>query len=47
MELDQGGGVIRFEMNARYAKSAGRFLEILAETMLNLRIDETNPLALC
>jgi activator of 2-hydroxyglutaryl-CoA dehydratase len=46
MELDPGGGVIRFEMNDRRAKSTGRFLEILAETILNLRIDETNPLAL-
>ena len=47
MKLDRGGSVIRFEMNDRCAKTTGRFLEILAETILKLRIDETNPLALC
>jgi activator of 2-hydroxyglutaryl-CoA dehydratase len=47
MELDQGGGVIRFEIDDRCVKSTGRFLEILVEIILNLRIEETNRLALC
>jgi predicted CoA-substrate-specific enzyme activase len=46
MELDQDGGVVRFEMNDKCAAGTGRFLEILTERILNLRIDEIGPLAL-
>jgi predicted CoA-substrate-specific enzyme activase len=46
MELDQDGGVVRFEMNDKCAAGTGRFLEILTERILNLRIDELGPFAL-
>jgi predicted CoA-substrate-specific enzyme activase len=46
MELDQDGGVVRFEMNDKCAAGTGRFLEILTERILNLRIEELGPLAL-
>ncbi len=46
MELDQDGNVVRFEMNDKCAAGTGRFLEVLTERILNLRIDEMGPLAL-
>jgi predicted CoA-substrate-specific enzyme activase len=46
IEMDEGGGVIRFEMNDKCAAGTGRFLEVLTERILNLTIDELGPLAL-
>jgi predicted CoA-substrate-specific enzyme activase len=46
MELDEDGGVIRFEMNDKCAAGTGRFLEVLTERILNLTLDELGPLAL-
>jgi len=46
IELDKNGAVSRFEMNDKCAAGTGRFLEVLTERILNLRIDEIGPLAL-
>jgi predicted CoA-substrate-specific enzyme activase len=46
IELDEQGGVVRFEMNDKCAAGTGRFLEVLTERILNLSIDELGPLAL-
>jgi predicted CoA-substrate-specific enzyme activase len=46
MELDEDGGVVRFEMNDKCAAGTGRFLEVLTERILNLPLDELGPLAL-
>jgi predicted CoA-substrate-specific enzyme activase len=46
MELDENGGVVRFEMNDKCAAGTGRFLEVLTERILNLSLDELGPLAL-
>jgi predicted CoA-substrate-specific enzyme activase len=46
MELDEEGGVVRFEMNDKCAAGTGRFLEVLTERILNLPLDELGPLAL-
>jgi len=46
IEMDEGGGVLRFEMNDKCAAGTGRFLEVLTERILNLSIDELGPLAL-
>jgi predicted CoA-substrate-specific enzyme activase len=46
IEMDEGGGVLRFEMNDKCAAGTGRFLEVLTERILNLTIDELGPLAL-
>jgi predicted CoA-substrate-specific enzyme activase len=46
IEMDERGGVIRFEMNDKCAAGTGRFLEVLTERILNLTIDELGPLAL-
>jgi predicted CoA-substrate-specific enzyme activase len=46
MALDEGGRVIRFEMNDKCAAGTGRFLEVLTERILNLPIEELGPLSL-
>ena len=46
IELDENGMVTRFEMNDKCAAGTGRFLEVLAERILNLHIDELGPFAL-
>jgi predicted CoA-substrate-specific enzyme activase len=46
IEMDEGGGVVRFEMNDKCAAGTGRFLEVLTERILNLTINELGPLAL-
>jgi predicted CoA-substrate-specific enzyme activase len=46
MELDEDGGVVRFEMNDKCAAGTGRFLEVLTERILNLPLDKLGPLAL-
>jgi len=46
IELDEDGGVVRFEMNDKCAAGTGRFLEVLTERILNLPLDELGPLAL-
>jgi predicted CoA-substrate-specific enzyme activase len=46
IELDKGGGVVRFEMNDKCAAGTGRFLEVLTERILNLPLAELGPLAL-
>ncbi|MFC2049587.1 acyl-CoA dehydratase activase [Chloroflexota bacterium] len=46
MEVDEDGGVVRFEMNDKCAAGTGRFLEVLTERILNLSLDELGPLAL-
>jgi predicted CoA-substrate-specific enzyme activase len=46
IELDKGGGIVRFEMNDKCAAGTGRFLEVLTERILNLSLDELGPLAL-
>jgi predicted CoA-substrate-specific enzyme activase len=46
IELDEAGGVVRFEMNDKCAAGSGRFLEVLTERILNLPLDELGPLAL-
>ncbi len=46
IEIDNDGGVVRFEMNDKCAAGTGRFLEVLTERILNLPLDELGPLAL-
>ncbi|GAH59164.1 unnamed protein product, partial [marine sediment metagenome] len=46
IELDEDGGVVRFEMNDKCAAGTGRFLEVLTERILNLPLAELGPLAL-
>jgi predicted CoA-substrate-specific enzyme activase len=46
IEMDERGGVVRFEMNDKCAAGTGRFLEVLAERILNLTIVELGQLAL-
>jgi len=46
IELDEDGGVVRFEMNDKCAAGTGRFLEVLTERILNLTLAELGPLAL-
>ncbi len=46
IELDENGGVVRFEMNDKCAAGTGRFLEVLTERILNLSLSELGPLAL-
>jgi predicted CoA-substrate-specific enzyme activase len=46
MELDENGGIVRFEMNDKCAAGTGRFLEVLTERILNLPLDELGSLAL-
>jgi predicted CoA-substrate-specific enzyme activase len=46
IELDEDGGVVRFEMNDKCAAGTGRFLEVLTERILNLPIEELGPLSL-
>jgi predicted CoA-substrate-specific enzyme activase len=46
IELDENGGVVRFEMNDKCAAGTGRFLEVLTERILNLPLAELGPLAL-
>ncbi len=45
IELDENGMVTRFEMNDKCAAGTGRFLEVLTDRILNLRIDDLGPLA--
>ncbi|OGO23544.1 MAG: hypothetical protein A2144_11125 [Chloroflexi bacterium RBG_16_50_9] len=46
IELDEKGNVIKFEMNDKCAAGTGRFLEVLTERILNIRLDELGPLSL-
>jgi predicted CoA-substrate-specific enzyme activase len=46
IELDEAGGVVRFEMNDKCAAGTGRFLEVLTERILQLPLNELGPLAL-
>ena len=46
IELDENGGVVRFEMNDKCAAGTGRFLEVLTERILNLPLAELGPIAL-
>lgn len=46
IELDEKGGVIRFEMNDKCAAGTGRFLEVLTERILGLPLEELGPLSL-
>lgn len=46
IELDEGGNVVRFEMNDKCAAGTGRFLEVLSERILNVDIKELGPLSL-
>jgi predicted CoA-substrate-specific enzyme activase len=46
IELDEDGGVVRFEMNDKCAAGTGRFLEVLTERILHLPLNELGPLAL-
>ena len=46
IELDEDGGVIRFEMNDKCAAGTGRFLEVLTERILDITIEELGPLSL-
>lgn len=46
IQLDENGGVIKFEMNDKCAAGTGRFLEVLTERILNLPLEELGPLSL-
>lgn len=46
IELNENGSVSRFEMNDKCAAGTGRFLEVLTERLLNIRLDDLGPLAL-
>jgi predicted CoA-substrate-specific enzyme activase len=45
IELDENGGVVRFEMNDKCAAGTGRFLEVLTDRILNLNLDDLGPLS--
>lgn len=46
IEMNENGGVSRFEMNDKCAAGTGRFLEVLTERLLNIGLDDLGPLAL-
>ena len=46
IELDEEGNINKFEMNDKCAAGTGRFLEVLAERILNLSLEELGPLSL-
>jgi predicted CoA-substrate-specific enzyme activase len=46
IELDEEGTIRRFEMNDKCAAGTGRFLEVLSERILNVRVEEIGPLSL-
>jgi len=46
IELEENGGVVRFEMNDKCAAGTGRFLEVLTDRILNLALDDLGPLSL-
>lgn len=46
IELDEEGNIRKFEMNDKCAAGTGRFLEVLAERILSLKVEELGPLSL-
>jgi len=46
IELDDNGIVSRFEMNDKCAAGTGRFLEVLSERILNVKIEDFGALSL-
>ena len=46
IELDEEGGVSKFEMNDKCAAGTGRFLEVLTDRILNIALEELGPLSL-
>lgn len=46
MSLDEQGTINRFEMNDKCAAGTGRFLEVLSERILNIKVEELGPLSL-
>jgi len=46
IQLDENGGITRFEMNDKCAAGTGRFLEVLTDRILNLTLEELGPLSL-
>lgn len=46
IEMDEKGGILQFEMNDKCSAGTGRFLEILTERILNLRLEELGPLSI-
>ena len=46
IELDETGGVTRFEMNDKCAAGTGRFLEVLTERILSLDLEDIGPISL-
>jgi (R)-2-hydroxyacyl-CoA dehydratese activating ATPase len=46
IEIGENGIVSRFEMNDKCAAGTGRFLEVLTERLLNIKLDDLGPLAL-
>lgn len=46
IELDEVGNIIKFQMNDKCAAGTGRFLEVLAERILHLSLDELGALSL-
>ena len=45
IEVDEKGMVTRFEMNDKCAAGTGRFLEVLAERILKIPVEELGPLS--
>jgi predicted CoA-substrate-specific enzyme activase len=46
IEIGANGTVSKFQMNDKCAAGTGRFLEVLAERILNLSVEELGPLSL-
>jgi len=44
--LDENGNISKFEMNDKCAAGTGRFLEVLSERILNIRVEDLGPLSL-
>jgi len=46
IEIDKEGMVTRFEMNDKCAAGTGRFLEVLAERILKIAVEDLGPLSI-
>ena len=44
--IDANGSTLKFEMNDKCAAGTGRFLEVLTDRILNIKIEEMGPLSL-
>lgn len=46
ISFDERGTIHRFEMNEKCAAGTGRFLEVLSERILNIKVEDLGPLSL-